>query len=99
MSANFASCVRLCVLRLGLGNCVRRVSKTIMSGDDLSSEQQQEYRVAFDFFDREKKGTLSPEDYSALMKSLGEAVSVADARNLGENISFSTLVADRQKKW
>jgi len=67
--------------------------------DQLSSEQQQEYREVWDHFDVGKTGSLAPKEYAVLMRAVGEDVSEQQASSMGASISFNEFLANRQAKW
>ena len=70
-------------------------------GDSLTNEQRDEFKAAFDYFDKEKKGRLGAADYALLMRSLGENVSESEATSLAGSggVALETLLANRQEKW
>ncbi len=70
--------------------------------EQLSSEQQNEYKEVFDHFDREKKGALGVKDVALLYRALGEDVNEQQASNLcggSGAMTFQTFLQNRQDKW
>jgi len=69
--------------------------------ESLSHEQEQELREVFDYFDKEKKGQLTPKDVMLLFRTLGEDINEQQASNLcgGGSLSYSSFLQNRQQKW
>ena len=64
--------------------------------DGLSNEQITEYQEVWNHFDKGKKGTLEPNDFKVLIRSIGEEdFSLCS----GGPVSYNAFLADRQQKW
>lgn len=69
--------------------------------ESLSHEQQQELREVFEYFDKEKKGSLGAKDTMLLFRSVGEDVNEQQAGNMAgpSGLTFDAFFQNRQQKW
>ena len=56
---------------------------------DIPEEKLQEYKEAFNMFDRNKKGTLSIGDITKIMKNFGYPMTKEEARGMISNVDAS----------
>eukprot|EP01094_Clydonella_sp_ATCC50884_P016757 TRINITY_DN2809_c0_g1_i1.p1 TRINITY_DN2809_c0_g1~~TRINITY_DN2809_c0_g1_i1.p1 ORF type:complete len:166 (-),score=61.48 TRINITY_DN2809_c0_g1_i1:577-1008(-) len=70
--------------------------------DHLSQGQKDEYKVVFEFFDKQNTGRLSSKDVVTMMKALGEAVTDAELKSLckgGDSLDLNSFIQNREEKW
>jgi Ca2+-binding EF-hand superfamily protein len=72
-----------------------------MSDSQLSTDQQNEYREMFQYFDRDKTGFLDLKQLKLLMRALGEDPTEAELNRMAPSgkIDFNAFLANRQEKW
>ncbi|PRP88567.1 calmodulin [Planoprotostelium fungivorum] len=70
-------------------------------GDAFPQGLSQEYREAFDYFDKEKTGRVQPQDIGALMRSVGENLNDQQLSGLcgGQAMDFNAFIGYFQRKW
>mmetsp|Transcript_21200 Transcript_21200/g.59679 ORF Transcript_21200/g.59679 Transcript_21200/m.59679 type:complete len:138 (+) Transcript_21200:44-457(+) len=64
----------------------------------LSSAQEEEYRIAFQFFDKENTGTLNKDGAQMLLRSIGEDPN-EHAQLCNGHLDVNTFIQNRREKW
>merc|ERR1711879_87650 len=70
--------------------------------DSLSQGQKDEYKVVFEFFDKQNTGRLDSKNVVTMMKALGEAMNDGELKALckgGDSLDLNTFIQNREEKW
>merc|ERR1712131_149718 len=71
-------------LRTTIARTINEIENQIMMRDakGLSAEQMNEFRASFNHFDRKKKGYLEPDDFAAVLISMGYQLGEAELQRI-----------------